>query len=345
MELDFNKPFVPSNAPPFECVKPYIQPNTIDSISTSVHDREGQKSLLPIASNKDAKFLQIRETERLSPSFKAYRRRQKERMVKGSNTEQVWPEEMEIVFLEGGIAALLLRTHWLRIALALSNIPELGRRRLFLNGKHCGRNEWISYWILKRSGVKRDRKQISSHIQTLKPMLRNLPICEKSAILTSWYAFWLTLIGNTSSKHDYCNTDLQSRDASFRLLAEQLSIRQVPLLSSPDISRFEMASQTPCTFLENGPMGFTASFLDDSQTILNPCMPLTYTSPTSETTPSISDTGVFVRQPTDIEVQDLERMDKWGLLSDTRAGFDIFDRTPQESHTDWIYSSEYVQQC
>ncbi|KAI9470823.1 MAG: TEA/ATTS domain family-domain-containing protein [Benjaminiella poitrasii] len=65
--------------------------------------------------------------------------------------EQVWPPDVETAFIK-----------------ALETIPKLGRRKILVNGKPCGRNELISDFIFRKTGKIRTRKQVSSHIQVLK---------------------------------------------------------------------------------------------------------------------------------------------------------------------------------
>lgn len=65
--------------------------------------------------------------------------------------EQVWPPDVESAFIE-----------------ALESIPKLGRRKILVNGKPCGRNELISDYIFRKTCKIRTRKQVSSHIQVLK---------------------------------------------------------------------------------------------------------------------------------------------------------------------------------
>ncbi|CAO3598340.1 unnamed protein product [Absidia cylindrospora] len=72
--------------------------------------------------------------------------------------EQVWPPEVESSFIE-----------------ALETIPKLGRRKILVNGKPCGRNELISDFIFRKTSKVRTRKQVSSHIQVLKNTRKNDP--------------------------------------------------------------------------------------------------------------------------------------------------------------------------
>ncbi|KAG2204043.1 hypothetical protein INT47_007037 [Mucor saturninus] len=65
--------------------------------------------------------------------------------------QQVWPPDVESAFIE-----------------ALESIPKLGRRKILVNGKPCGRNELISDFIFRKTCKIRTRKQVSSHIQVLK---------------------------------------------------------------------------------------------------------------------------------------------------------------------------------
>ncbi|GAA5811951.1 hypothetical protein MFLAVUS_005398 [Mucor flavus] len=70
---------------------------------------------------------------------------------KEKEEQQVWPPDVEAAFIK-----------------ALETIPKLGRRKILVNGKPCGRNELISDFIFRKTTKIRTRKQVSSHIQVLK---------------------------------------------------------------------------------------------------------------------------------------------------------------------------------
>ncbi|KAI1319349.1 hypothetical protein EDD11_004215 [Mortierella claussenii] len=58
---------------------------------------------------------------------------------------------------------------------ALEVLPKLGRRKVLVNGKPCGRNELIADFIFQQTQKVRDRKQVSSHIQVLKNTRKHDP--------------------------------------------------------------------------------------------------------------------------------------------------------------------------
>ncbi|KAF9940663.1 hypothetical protein BGZ67_007158 [Mortierella alpina] len=85
------------------------------------------------------------------------RRSIKEKAPKGDR-EEVWPPDVEKAFMK-----------------ALEVLPKLGRRKVVVNGKPCGRNELIADYIYTHTKKVRDRKQVSSHIQVLKNTRKHEP--------------------------------------------------------------------------------------------------------------------------------------------------------------------------
>ncbi|CZT47060.1 uncharacterized protein RSE6_07585 [Rhynchosporium secalis] len=99
--------------------------------------------------------------------YQAYRNRQNR---EGSDEDKIWPDVLEDAFLD-----------------ALMYLPRMGRMKFSYEGKPHGRNElirvylWLSYLkslppgARPNHGLKRTRKQVSSHIQVLKNLFKEHP--------------------------------------------------------------------------------------------------------------------------------------------------------------------------
>ncbi|KAL8846182.1 MAG: hypothetical protein Q9221_008711 [Calogaya cf. arnoldii] len=92
-----------------------------------------------------------------SERYVAYRAKQRQKAKDRPDEKNVWPDHLENAF-----------------QLALRVVPPVGRKKENVTlkdenrDKLCGRNELISHAIELWTGEKRDRKQVSSHIQVLK---------------------------------------------------------------------------------------------------------------------------------------------------------------------------------
>lgn len=95
----------------------------------------------------------IKETQ----AYAGYLSRQKKE-CNVSDAASIWSPDVEEAFME-----------------ALKRIPHVGRRKIAVQGRPCGRNELISEYIQRKTGKIRTRKQVSSHIQVLKHLLRDDP--------------------------------------------------------------------------------------------------------------------------------------------------------------------------
>lgn len=89
-------------------------------------------------------------------AYSGYLSRQKKEG--GDDSSSVWSTDVEEAFME-----------------ALRKIPRVGRRKITIYGRPCGRNELISDYIYQKTGKVRTRKQVSSHIQVLKHLLKSDP--------------------------------------------------------------------------------------------------------------------------------------------------------------------------
>ena len=66
---------------------------------------------------------------------------------------------------------------------AIRLVPKLGRKKIVINGKACGRNELIGDYIRRKTGRVRSRKQVSSHIQVLKNIKQDDVECKPAKLL------------------------------------------------------------------------------------------------------------------------------------------------------------------
>ncbi|KAK9324964.1 TEA/ATTS domain family-domain-containing protein [Lipomyces orientalis] len=105
------------------------------------------------SSNRQTSEAQSKSLTEL-PAYMAYLARQ--RRENGDDGNSIWSPDVEEAFME-----------------AIGKIPKVGRRKITVNGRPCGRNELISDFILRKTGKVRTRKQVSSHIQVLKHLLKD----------------------------------------------------------------------------------------------------------------------------------------------------------------------------
>ncbi|BGP53921.1 hypothetical protein JCM8202_006114 [Rhodotorula sphaerocarpa] len=122
------------------------------SVSSDVGSRslKGSTRRKRVAPNGDA----IRHSPYASPSISPLRP-PGDIYGSGKEADNVWPPDVDDAFFR-----------------ALHLLPRLGRKKLLINGKPCGRNELISDYIFRTTGKTRTRKQVSSHIQVLKNLYR-----------------------------------------------------------------------------------------------------------------------------------------------------------------------------
>lgn len=107
----------------------------------------------PEYSSADETVNHIKDTN----AYAGYLSRQKKE-CNVAEAASIWSPDVEQAFME-----------------ALRRIPHVGRRKITVHGRPCGRNELISEYIEAKTGKVRTRKQVSSHIQVLKHLLKDDP--------------------------------------------------------------------------------------------------------------------------------------------------------------------------
>ncbi len=137
-----------------------------------------------------------------SERYNIYREKQRGNSKKPQE-EQVWTDELEAVFQLGAFGRISCTpTPYTNCTTALRTIPNLGRKKTPCDPQQCGgsatkprgRNEHISHFISRCTGVERKRKQISSHIQVLKGFQKDNDRCKK-------YQFYVSILASLNGDH------------------------------------------------------------------------------------------------------------------------------------------------
>ncbi|KAG0747814.1 hypothetical protein G6F33_009147 [Rhizopus arrhizus] len=202
--------------------------------------------------------------------------------------EQVWPPDVEDAFTE-----------------ALETIPKLGRRKILVNGKPCGRNELISDFIYRKTGKIRTRKQVSSHIQVLKNTRKS--DFHFMRLLTDSVETSEEISCNTNNNHSSCgqpfnsNSNLKtfksiesfsSDDSSINSCSSSPTDYMLDMIQGNSIHPFSMLKDfyDPCQqpilsdFINFDPLLFTADPFFGSVTIPNNTSNTTTTTAATTTT-------------------------------------------------------------
>ncbi|KAL9600799.1 MAG: hypothetical protein Q9219_002937 [cf. Caloplaca sp. 3 TL-2023] len=149
----------------------HVRRHARPTVSRPESGRDPRKKQRRARSPKESNFPGLTPAELKSERYLKYREkaRLKAKDPKSQNAN-VWPDELENAFQHA------LRVH-----------PPMGRKKIEVNGVLCGRNELITKEIKKWTGVDRDRKKVSSHIQTLKKFMFDNAECEfDPGYIRSW---------------------------------------------------------------------------------------------------------------------------------------------------------------
>ncbi|KAK9458773.1 TEA/ATTS domain family-domain-containing protein [Lipomyces oligophaga] len=147
-------PIPPHSAPPMQhTFMPFEQMKTPTPVSAG---QQASFKLYPMSTTTLTSSEPMDKSLSEMPSYDAYIARQRREI--GNDGSSIWSKDVEDAFME-----------------AIRKIPKVGRRKITVNGRSCGRNELISDFIYRKTGRLRTRKQVSSHIQVLKHLLKDDP--------------------------------------------------------------------------------------------------------------------------------------------------------------------------
>ncbi|KAI9704061.1 MAG: hypothetical protein M1820_005683 [Bogoriella megaspora] len=264
-DLDFGEAAKGASYPSCENYHAPSRPYSQGSVGKSSSHTSSWRSRDPRAKEKEARAL-FRELSKCD-EYQKYRKRQiqGQRSQKG---DQVWPDNLEEAFF------------W-----ALVFIPPMGRSKEQVrpNDSPKGRNELIAEYIERLTEVPRDRKQVSSHIQVLKPWVKSNPRIMQ----------YFSGKGSTSkSRHQH--QSLSSHTSAVpRTLGDA---RRLSDLSEVDYAQHRFGDIRSTKPIE--PSGFEMSVLVKSKD----------TSKDRDVHHMISNFGSAVRKP-DLQLCDLTRID------------------------------------
>ncbi|KDE06659.1 hypothetical protein MVLG_03009 [Microbotryum lychnidis-dioicae p1A1 Lamole] len=198
-------------------------------------------------------------------------------VAKQSDDASIWPKEIDEAFRN-----------------AYFNLPELGRRKVLVDGKPAGRNELIALYILDRCHQERTRKQISSHIQVIK----NAIIAQGQ---TQTFEPQRTMLTDAEARYWFPTHQIQCLDGSSPEPMPGVEYQpRVPLYPNFPISvaaktmrptaMTPMMPQTAYPMTQNRPIaGHHAPYYPSAKSLYGP-MPLT---PTTTLTHAISNLGLL----------------------------------------------------
>ncbi|KAL9138702.1 MAG: hypothetical protein Q9175_000057 [Cornicularia normoerica] len=105
-----------------------------------------------------------------------YRRYREKCRLRGSKNEK-WPDMVEEAFQIGLCYRWTIPKFTDQLLIAIRIFRRQGRKKRNLHGKQSGGNEFIADYIKKTTGVERDRKKVSSHLQVEKKLLADNKYC------------------------------------------------------------------------------------------------------------------------------------------------------------------------